>query len=74
MVFDLDTVLSLLGLPVMVALLIVVGVTAWRQVRPYKVVAHSFATGMVAIRWRDQPDRTYWLTPAHLQQQIGAHR
>jgi hypothetical protein len=70
----LDTVLSLLGLPLMLTLLIVVGVTAFRQVRPYRVVGHGPSMGMVAIRWRDDPDHTFWLTPASLQQQIGAHR
>ncbi|MGI5288000.1 hypothetical protein ACQEVF_32310 [Nonomuraea polychroma] len=42
--------------------------------RPYTVVAFNPELGMVAIRWRDDPDRTHWLTPAHLAQQKGQHR
>ncbi|MFI6296680.1 hypothetical protein ACIBEJ_34180 [Nonomuraea sp. NPDC050790] len=42
--------------------------------KPYTVVGHSLALGMVAVRWRDDPGRTHWLTPDHLAQQIGQHR
>ncbi|MFI7707583.1 hypothetical protein [Nonomuraea sp. NPDC049480] len=42
--------------------------------KPFKVVGHDFGTGMVAVRWRDDPDRTHWVTPAHLAQQKGMHR
>jgi hypothetical protein len=49
--------------------------TWYRDTHPYQVVGYSFATGMVAVRWRDDPTRTpHWLTPAHLAQQKGLHR
>ena len=70
----LDAVLSALGLPVTLAVPTVAIVASYRRARPYKVVGHSYETGMVAVRWRDEPDRTYWFTPDSLASQIGAHR
>lgn len=66
----LDTILAALGLPVTLAIPTVAIVASYRRARPYKVVGRSFDTGMVAIRWRDEPDRTYWVTAAHLQEGI----
>ncbi|WP_433520044.1 hypothetical protein ACQP2T_63630 (plasmid) [Nonomuraea sp. CA-143628] len=70
----LDELLSIAGLLIWLAILAVVVVTAYRQIHPYKVVGHSPSMGLIGIRWRDEPDRTHWLTPAHLQQQAGEHR
>ena len=70
----LDTILALAGLPVTLAVPTVAIVASYRRARPYKVVGRSFETGMVAVRWRDEPNRTYWFTPDSLASQIGARR
>ncbi|HUR74480.1 MAG TPA: hypothetical protein VMZ00_09390 [Sporichthya sp.] len=70
----LDTLLPIVGLAAWLLIIAVVATAGYRQLRPYKVVGHSPATGMVAVRWRDEPDRTHWYTPGHLAQQIGQHR
>lgn len=70
----LDTILPIAGLLTWLTILTAVFVAAHRQIHPYKVVGHSYDTGMTIISWRDEPDQTHWLTPAHLQQQIGVHR
>lgn len=69
-----DTVLPVVGVLATLGVPAVLAVRSYRANRPYKVVGHSPATGMVAVRWRDEPDRTHWLTPSHLAQQIGSHR
>lgn len=70
----LDEVFAVVGVLAWLAILTAVVVAAFRQIRPYKVVGHSPAIGMVVVRWRDDPGHTYWLTPAHLAQQKGLHR
>lgn len=71
---SLDTVLTALSLPITLTVPTVAIIASYRHALPYKVVGHSYDTGMMIISWRDEPGQTHWLTPAHLQQQIGAHR
>jgi hypothetical protein len=68
----LDTILTALSLPITLAVPTVAIFASYRRARPYKVVGYSPAMGMVAVRWRDEPERTYWVTPATLQK--GIHR
>lgn len=70
----LDTLLPIVGVLATVGLPTAALIFSYRANRPYKVVGHSPSMGMVAIRWRDDSERTYWLTPAHLAEQIGLHR
>jgi hypothetical protein len=68
------TVLPIVGVLATIGIPAVLAVQSYRANRPYKVVGHSFELGMTAVRWRDDPDRTLWLTPAHLDQQKGSRR
>ncbi|MFC4122039.1 hypothetical protein [Nonomuraea zeae] len=70
----LDTLLPIVGALVWLTLLTVVVVAFYRRFCPYKVVGHSPSMGLIGVRWRDDPKRTHWLTPAHLAQQKGLHR
>jgi hypothetical protein len=68
----LDMILPIVGLIATLTIPTVAIVASYRRARPYKVIAYSYDTGMVAIRWRDEPGRTYWVSPATLQK--GPHR
>lgn len=46
--------------------------SSYRRTHPYKVICRNVETGMVAVRWRDEPHRTRWVSPASLQK--GLHR
>jgi hypothetical protein len=70
----LDMVLPIVGLLVWLAIIAAVVIASYRRLRPYRLVGRNYGTGMVGVRWRDDPERTYWLTPDHLTQQKGLHR
>ncbi|WP_433516490.1 hypothetical protein ACQP2T_13510 [Nonomuraea sp. CA-143628] len=70
----LDDVLAVVGLAAWLFIIAAVAAAGYRQLHPYKVVGYSPATGMVVVRWRDDPSQTHWYTPDHLAQQIGQHR
>lgn len=70
----LDPLLPVVGVLATIGVPAALAVQSYRANRPYKVVGHSPTTGMVAVRWRDEPDCTHWLTPDHLAQQIGQPR
>lgn len=70
----LDTLLPILGVLATIGIPAVLVVQSYRANRPYKVVGHSFELGMTAVVWRDEPERTHWLTPDHIAQQKGSHR
>ncbi|MEV0993383.1 hypothetical protein [Nonomuraea sp. NPDC050202] len=69
----LDVLLTIVVAMGWLAINVAVAVAVYRRLRPYKVVGHSFELGMTAVRWRDDPDHTHWLTPDHLAQQKGLH-
>lgn len=70
----LDSLLPVAGVLATIGTPAVLAVQSYRANRPYKVVGHSPSMGMVAVRWRDDPERTHWLTLDHLAEQIGQHR
>lgn len=63
---SLDAILPVVGLLVTTVIPTVGLVASYRRARPYKIVGHCLDTGMVKIRWRDEPDRTHIYTPDHL--------
>jgi len=72
-----STLLVAVALAAVFLTLAVLGValiSRYRRSHPYKVVGHAPSIGMTAVRWRDDPGRTHWLTLDHLAQQKGLHR
>ncbi|WP_188186828.1 hypothetical protein [Nonomuraea sp. SYSU D8015] len=62
----LDTILPIVGLLVTLAIPTVGAIASYRLARPYRIVGHCIDTGMVKVRWRDEPNRTYIYTRARL--------
>ncbi|TYB71279.1 hypothetical protein FXF51_02270 [Nonomuraea sp. PA05] len=61
-----NELLSVLGLLMTVGGPTVLVVASYRRAKPYKEVGHCLDTGMVKVRWRDDPKRTYIYTPDRL--------